>query len=622
MRFRLFSRYLVRLISVFSLAVFALTANYSAAADVIPRGELPDACQKAKAEFRMIGADDVEQSKTELFDALERLDRRLALDGQNGADWRSYLAWDELQTALKADKPDPVLLRKVHGQYAAGYEGLDLVWFIDVRNALHNYAAMLGAADNPAVRSGYVAVIDRLAASVKNYIAKPTTDDAQAINESVRWLENAHQCPELVKAINHHLVRPNLFVEITAPLAAAGLAEKVDDTIPIRDCILGTDIYGTAHTTGGTRAELWPDERFAVIDALFFGTTDSENVGYNGPVAIYSRSTIDLAARKRIWIDADGLKSYPAVSRAETSIEIDDIRSHRGRRSIERMAWRKAGKQQCAAEQIASQHAEERLNERIDQQAAEPLGKANRQYNEKYRRPFSERKLFPERLDFSTTDRAIAITGLQAGGGKLAAPNAPPAPAADADMSVRVHESMINNLAFDALAGRTVYEAKVQALAVDMLGELPEKMKGDEDGKPWAITLDQRRPITVSFADGRMSLTVRGIKFYKGDDAHPAMNVSAVYKIEKTDAGFKFVREGEIEVFPPDFDPKSGQKIDARRSVIRNLLADRFEKVFEQEFIAKGFEMPGKWKSVGHMKPIQLTAENGWLVISWKRSGE
>ena len=41
-------------------------------------------------------------------------------------------------------------------------------------------------------------------------------------------------------------------------------------------------------------------------------------------------------------------------------------------------------------------------------------------------------------------------------------------------MTLRLHESTINNLAFDALAGRTIYEEKVQA-AVRRLGHLPEK---------------------------------------------------------------------------------------------------------------------------------------------------
>ena len=133
---------------------------------------------------------------------------------------------------------------------------------------------------------------------------------------------------------------------------------------------------------------------------------------------------------------------------------------------VERMAWKRAGKQQSEAECIASRHAEQRLNERIDDQAAEPLEQANKQYVEKYQRPFTERKLFPAVASLQHDRAALSLVGLQAGGGKLAAPGLPPPVVEGADMTLRLHESAINNLAFDALAGRTVYEEKVQA-AVD-----------------------------------------------------------------------------------------------------------------------------------------------------------
>ena len=96
------------------------------------------------------------------------------------------------------------------------------------------------------------------------------------------------------------------------------------------------------------------------------------------------------------------------------------------------------------------------------------------------------------------------------------------------------------------------------------------------------------------------------------------MNVSAAYKIEESADGFKAVRQGDIEVLPPDFEP--GKQIDARRQVIRKLLEKRFAKVFEPEILGKGFELPGKWKAAGWMRPIQAVARDGWLIIAWKRS--
>ena len=353
-----------------------------------------------------------------------------------------------------------------------------------------------------------------------------------------------------MQAIQHYCVQPNLVGQMSAVVVGAGIVEPVDDTQSLRDCILGTDIQSTAHTVGQTSVELQPDPDRGLLDTLFFGTTHSDNIGYHGPVTIYSSATTRLAACKRLWIEETGLSAYPGVSNAVTEVQICDIQSNKGRRLVERMAWKRAGQQQGEAEQVASRHAEARLNERVDQQAADPLERANRDYVDKFYRPFTERKLFPQLFHFSTTERAIGITGLQAGGGKLAAPSAPPAVVEGADMSLRLHESAINNLAFDALAGRTVHEEKVQAAVTDALGKLPEKMKGDEDGQPWAITLATRQPISVTFADDGWKITIRGLQFQKGSDVAKNMNISAAYKIEKTPQGFKAVRQGKVQVAP------------------------------------------------------------------------
>jgi len=604
-----------------SFAAISYAAGKQASDTAIPLEELPAACKKAKTEFRPLTQLDAAQAKADMIQALDRLDQRLILAGENGNDWREYLLWGELRNELRDDKSaDRNFLARVYQRYVAAHDGLELVWFLDVQRAIRSYIATANAVGNPQVQTAYGELLDKLTASLEAYIAKPTTENSVVISESVRWLEDARQAPALVQAIQHHFVHPNLLVEISADVVAAGIAEPVDDTTSVRDCILGTDIHGTAHTKGETSVALSPDSEMGVIDTLFFGVTKSKSVGYNGPVTIFSSATTDMAARKRLWIHAGGLLSYPSVANAETKINIHGIQSRKGRRLIERMAWRRAGKQQAMAECIASRRAEQRLNKRIDQQADESLDRANQAYIDKFRRPFTERKLFPQTLRFSTTERALHVLGLQAGSGKLAAPGTPPPVVEGADMSLRLHESMVNNLMLDALSGRTVQEEKVQATVTDLLGHLPEKMKGDEDGKPWAITFARRRPISVTFADDGFEIIIRGAKFYKGGDAHPGMDISASYKIEKSPKGFKAVRVGDIRVFPPDFVPDSGAKIDARRQVIRKLLENRFSKVFEPEFLGEGLELPGKWKSAGKMLPLQVVCRDGWLIIAWKRA--
>jgi hypothetical protein len=611
------------IVCVFVILFIATTYVVASEPDeaLIPLKDLPAACMKAKAEFRPITQTDVEQAKTILLEALGRLDQRLTLAGPNGENWRKYLRWGVLQDELRGDKqPNKVLLDEVYKRYMAAEDGLDLVWFLDVQHALRNYMFMVAAVGNPQVRAAYDAMLDKLAATLEAYTDKPTADAALLIGQSVQRLDDAGQAPALVHAIQYHFVHPNLLLAISSDVVGAGIADCVDDVTPVRDCILGTDICATAHTTGQTCVATVPDPNFGVIDTLFFGTTLSESVGYHHPVTIFSSSTTSLSARKRLWIDAGGLSSYPAAACAETAICVRDIQSDKCRRMIERMAWKRAGKQQSQAECIASRHAESRLNERVDSQAAESLDRANEAYVEKFQRPLTDRKLFPQVLRFSTTEKALEVLSLQAGGGKLGAPGAPPPVVEGAEMSLRLHESMINNLALDALGGRTVHEDKLQAAVTDLLGHLPEKMKGDEDGQPFAVTFARQKPISVSFADDGFKITIRGVEYRKGNNSSSAMDISAAYKIEQSPKGFKAVRQGDIEIFPPGFVPGKSPQLDAQRQIMRTLLKKRFAKVFEPEFLGEGLELPGKWKAAGKMLPIQVECRDGWLVIAWKRA--
>jgi hypothetical protein len=584
--------------------------------------DLSAATRQAASLFHPIDHKDVVQAKAELLEALARLDARLAQDGDNGIAWRKFVESEKLLNALAGDHDaDVALLTQIIQQrYDSGNEGLELVWFIDVRRALVGYRSILMAKANPqAFEAAFRKQLDNLAGALDRNLARPNTDDELVISEAVRWLAGAHQCPSLVADIERHFIRPNLLAEVSAATVAAGIDEPVEDTQDIRDCILGTDIFGVARTAGRTRAELADHDEFGVIDVMFFGVTHSDNVGYHGPVTIFSRAATGLGACKRLWIDAGGLSAHATSAAAETSVEIDDIQSRKNRRIIERMAWRKAGKQQALAECIASRHAEDRLGDRIDRQTAEMLAKVNQKYIDKFQRPFSERKLFPQDLRFSTTSRALNVVCLQAGGGKLTTAVEPPRTTAAGDLVLRIHESAVNNLAFDALAGRTIHEEKVQASVKDLLGELPEKMQGDDDGKPWAITFATRQPVSVSFADDGFRITIRGLRFYKGPDLHPdPMNVSAAYKIERGADGFKMVRQGEIEVLPPEFKPGDGQQMDARRKVIAKLLSKRFAKVFEPEFLAQGFQLSGKWKAAGKFTPAEVICRDGWLAVVWR----
>ena len=97
------------------------------------------------------------------------------------------------------------------------------------------------------------------------------------------------------------------------------------------------------------------------------------------------------------------------------------------------------------------------------------------------------------------------------------------------------------------------------------------------------------------------------------------MNVTAVYKLVKADGVFKAVRQGELQIFPPNFVPGRSQ-LGMREETIHTLLQRRLGKVLEPELVAKGFTPKGKWATVGKLQPVEMEAQAGWLVIGWRRA--
>jgi hypothetical protein len=579
--------------------------------------DLAAACEAAKAEFRPLTPADLQAIKTDLDAAVKRLDVRLTTAGPSGEQWRKYLHWNAFLEELGRPSPKREVLVDVYQRLSAGEEGLNLVWFVEVQRALRQYLKVAEDINNPKLQTIYTQTLDRLAAALKAYAAKPTAEDALMISESLRWLTTDRQAAQLEQAIEQAFRQPNLYVDISDEVIAAGLSEAVDENSPVVDCILGTSIHGTAHTVGQATAKPAESDRFGIIDTTLMATAESNTIGRNGPVYIYSNGTTRIGAIKRLWIDENGLFSLPASSNAVTSTTICDIQSIKGRQLIERVAWKKAYQQMPEAEYIAARHAEARVNQRIDERGVQSLEETNANFQKKFRQPMVDHKLMPEDLKFSSDEKALHIRSLRAGTTLIAASAAPPE-VEKADLTLRIHESMVNNYALDAVGGMTIRQERAEKAIIDTFGELPEKMKTEANEEPWGIIFAKKQPVTVTFADDGFKVTIHGAGYYKGDAPQPAMDVSVSYKIEKTADGFKAVRQGDLQIFPPGFDVEKGQ-LSAKTQTIRHLLEKRFGKVFEPEIIPQDLVLKGKLEKAGKLKPTQCVCRDGWLVLGWKR---
>ncbi len=581
---------------------------------------LVEAADAAKGAFQPLQPGDLLRAAAQLRRATERLDDRLAADGDNGRAWARYLQLDELHAQLDGDAPDVDVLEAAYRRFNAGHYGLNRVWFADVREALMRYTQVARAMQTPELEKAYAQYVETLASYLRSYAETPGAERAVQIGDAIGWLDSIGQAPGLVTAVREELARPNLFAGVSRRLIVAGIDEPVDETEPVRDNILGTQLYGTGHTVGQATASLVPNDHHAVFDLTYLGVTQTRNTGYNGPVVVFSRGTTGIGARKRLWLNETGVHSHPARANATTKSQILDIQPQRGGGMVERIAWRRAMEQKHQAEAIASQRAAGRAGRRMDSRAAGMLVETNRDFEHKFRRPMMEHNLFPASLRFSTTDDALRVVSLQAGPAQLAAPGGPPPAPEPADLTLRIHESMVNNSARNALAGLTLNDAEFRLAVEEVLGQLPERLEPVPGEEPWGVSFDRAQPVEVQFADGGFRVTIRGRRYFQADQPHPGMNVSAQYRIVRDDAGFRAVREGEVEVVPPGL--ADDQRVGARYQVIRTLLIRRFTHIFQQEFRLEDLELPGRWAELGTMPVVHFEAENGWLTIAWKLPDE
>jgi hypothetical protein len=596
------------------------TAPVGAAVGPSAAQDLPALARAAKSEFRPLTQADVADVKATLVVAVGRLKERLARDSENGKSWCSFLQLDTLEAQLNQSTPDVKALSTVYGRFASGQNGLELIWFADVRDGIRRYIELASGVDNPGLKDAYLERLDLLAGQLEAYAKTLSPETATDIGESLAWLESARQAPSLVHAVRSRFVYPNFDGQVSGDVIAAGVAGPVDETAPIEDVILGTVIHGMGRTVGQTTAPLAPDPSFGVFDAVLQATNYSNNVGRNGPVCIYSTGTTAIGAAKRFWIDADGLHALPAVSSACARTTINDIQAKRA--IIERLAWRRAGKQLPEAEYIASRHAEQRVSRRVDEQAVSQLEQANRDYQNKLRSPLADRRAFPREVLFRTTPTFLQAVGLMASPNQLSASAVPPKPTEAADLGVRLHQSMINNMAATVLSGLVLREDMLQSAIKAELGHVPDRLKPDpdKDQEPWTIVFARRDPITVAFTDNGFRATLRGREFYQADRRHPGMDITAVYKFEKVGQQVKAVRQGELQIFPPGFKPEAGHRLSVPQQTIRTLLQQRLGKILQPELLPQGFTPQGKAASLGKFVPVEMTGRDGWLTIGWRRT--
>ncbi|HEX7448183.1 MAG TPA: hypothetical protein VF306_11590 [Pirellulales bacterium] len=607
-------------LSFFVAGAMALATGQAALAS-----DLETLIQQAKASPVSAVVTNAASARAHLAAAADRLRRYLDTGGANGAAWKRYLHFEQLSAILK--QPGTVeieSLERIYQRFEADHAGLELPVFHDVAVALRAWIDAAYRQQHPVAQEDLGKQIEQLSASLERYQQGTNADELDKIAAALGWLSRHGQAEKLVATLRKRLSRPNLHVHLSQRLLTAATDRPADDVEDVRDVILGTRLIGRAQTRGHVRTRLVPNSRYAQFETIIEAVNEAQTVGYNGPARVGSLSRTDLRGRKQFMLDGYGFAVWPADATAETHSQTYGVWSNKHGcvdRLVRRVARKRLGQQKAASERVAAQHARQRLARRLDTEANRQLAQSNADYLGRFRNPLYRTGHLPRELRFSTTADDLQLIALHDSPARLAAATAPPDPRRGLAMSVRLHESLANNLAEDFLAGRTLDQEQLEQLAVRLFGRLPAQLVNDEQRGPWSITFAQHDPVTLRIEQDAAMVTIRGREFASDlRTFRTPMNVSARYRLLRDRDAVRAVREGELEIVPPGF--TKGRRISPRLSTIRTLLKHRFEKIFTPEIASQGLVLPGQWRRAGRLDLVQLEAREGWLALGWVRSTE
>ena len=605
---------------VLSVAVFL----GSASGVVCPAADLADVADKPLGEvpaFEKPSAGALTEAAETLRRSLGPLDRLLARS-KSGADWRAYLDWSaaEMQAA-DGEALDTETLLRLYRRLDADENGLEMYQFVAVRRALAAAIEVVVAATNERAAETYQKRIDKLAGLVTAAAREGTTESLDGVGPLLARLSESRQAAGVVARIRGLVDRPNLHLHVDEKLLGTAVNRVVDRVAPVNEVVLGTPVRGIGRTSGTVLLDFLPSADRAVTQLTFTATNRATTRSSKGPVTVCTEGLTDLFARRRIFIDDERVWTEPITASASTSTRTTGIgvRSRLGQKMIRRIASKKVAEIRPRAEAVSERRAREKVRQEFEQETSAAIADASRDYQEKFRKPLRERGWYPELLRMSTTSDRLAVVARKALTDQIAAFTDPPAAEADAVLGVRLHETVVNNAAAITLAGRTITQEFVEEQLKERDGTLPESLASDPDQPPWSITFAKRKPVELDADDGRVKLTIRGSRYTSGERSFPAMDIWVTYRIESDGGVTRLFRDGEVQIYPPGFEPGGEEKLSVSETSLRRILQKRFGRVFKEVVDIEPLELPGELAAAGPLPLHRLVARrDGWLAAGWR----
>ncbi|HEX3599129.1 MAG TPA: hypothetical protein VHU84_03245 [Lacipirellulaceae bacterium] len=619
-------------------AICGLVCALLTSGTLLAQQDLAGRIEEARKNFKPVTKEQVSQARADVQKQMQAVEQFIQPSSQNGRQWMHYLQWDDLKKQVDANNSSGLeALDTSLSKLNRNVSGLERRQFRQLARALRHYRNTLAISSwqNPAQL--YSNQLDELQKAVEAYHKEASEKNTAALNRQILIIDSTGQAPEVVKAVQKDLAQPNAFVNISTDYISAG-TNRIDRCDPESDCILGTSTHGTAHTNGSVKVVSVSSRDKAVLELHSLGHVFSQDIGFNGPAVIHSTADTDYTSMKRVELSDPAFTAGPARVDATTDTHVHSIAKQGGglgSRLVSRIGWKKAGQTKGQVDAIASEHAEGRIENRFDDEVTDRLAKTREQYESDYRRPLERSGNVPEHIRFSSDPSGLAMEVAQASRSELGAPGGPPSAKHKHDITMRLHQTAVDNYTAAVMGGATAKqdsqdeELKFNVALPSWMDHFWKQRKAEpthdaaakaEKFEPFTMTLNDTHPVVVEFSGGKITMSLHMSELHSGKHDFDPWVVIATYTPEISNGSLILHRDPELKAHPEGSEKIGGVEAGENKNIIED-----FDKRSAQ---GTGFPLTlefapmrpeGELADAGKLGYTEISCDDGWAVIGMDR---
>jgi hypothetical protein len=415
---------------------------------------------------------------------------------------------------------------------------------------------------------------------------------------------------------------PNVLAEVNRDFvnAIAGQATVKPECVYDRE--RRTVVTGSGISSTRVTVEFAPNSEYAQAYLCLDGTMQARMVARQGKVDVCTDGEVHFQGKKCICLDGCDLrwgcatvKACPRLEflGASTSFCLIDP-------AVRRLATRVYFRKEDESHEKFAKKTERRVTEQFDRESEVELVKQSKAYREDLLGGLDKNKIRPQELRFATTVESLMVRARLEGPSPS---NWAPTPLVQGrpDISVRLHQSLLNNAAATIFAGKTKNGGELEKDVNNLLAPLGKKVEIDpEDREAFTVTFAQGLPIETTFAGGKIKFTIRTNGFVAGERvvSDPFL-IESLYDFRRVGTGLELERKADVDVAPPDV-AAGTREPSAREQTLSVVLRKRFNKLLPQKITIEKIELGGGMKKIGNLDPIQADSDNGWLTLGLERA--